>query len=213
MRLFVWRLCSAATLAALAVAAAPVRAQTLYDGSLGTAPASQGWLLFGNANKNLVGATATQTVDALNGYVTLDSTADDNIYAGYTNYNENIALTPSIITPTTFVNSGFPTLDSTLGYTVNFSMQLLSESHVSSARAGFSILALSSDKTGVEIGFHTSDLYSLASGFTVAESNSEANIATFAGKMTDYSLQVFGGSYTLYGDGIQILNGTLKERD
>ncbi len=44
-------------------------------------------------------------------------------------------------------------MDRTTGYTLSFDLQVGSESHVSNDRAGFSVIALSSDLQGIELGF------------------------------------------------------------
>ncbi|NJR49356.1 MAG: hypothetical protein HC780_07050 [Leptolyngbyaceae cyanobacterium CSU_1_3] len=79
---------------------------------------------------------ATQTVSA--GTTTLNTTANNALQAGY-----------AITAPAAFA------LNRTRGYTLGFNVQLLSEDHSSNDRAGFSVIALGSDKRGIELGLWT----------------------------------------------------------
>ncbi len=114
---------------------------TLYDGSLNTAPGSQGW-------SSNVPAGATQTVSG--GTTTLDSTSSDALQAGY-------------------ARLGVPFGNRVAGYTLRFDVQVLAEDHTTSGtadnnsdgigdRAGFSIIALGSDRTGIELSFWRADV-------------------------------------------------------
>jgi hypothetical protein len=111
------------------VIAAPAGAQTLYDGSLGTLPAAQGWTAF------TVGAT--QSVSG--GGVTLDTTAINTVQAGYSR-----ADTP---------------LNRAAGFTLDFGLRVLSENHVSVDRSGVSLICLASDGKGVELAFWTDEVW------------------------------------------------------
>ena len=114
---------------------------TLYDGSLNTAPSSQGW--------NLIPLGGVPTVSVGGGATTLNTTSSDGISAGYFRSNS--------------------TLNRTTGYTLSFTVQLLAEDHSNLAaqnntavdniadRAGFSVIVLSSDRRGIELGFWTND--------------------------------------------------------
>ncbi len=181
-----------------------VQAQTLYDGDVGGVPASQGWLLLGTFPGG-----AIETFNPA-GFTTLNTSAAESIYAGY--FSHNIALTgpPSFITPTTPVNPAFPILDRTQGFTIDFTMQLVAETHSSLARAGFSILVVSNDLQGVEIGFHPTDLFAQSPTFTVAESNNAAGIAALTAALTSYSLTIQGDNFLLRGNNTTLLQGGLK---
>ena len=96
------------------LAVAHLHASVLYDGSLDTLPSAQGWLY---ATQPLSGATSTQTLGG--GSVTLNSTAQMSEHAGY------------------FLS---PVLDRNTGFVVELDAHLVSESHVSNNRAGFSVL-------------------------------------------------------------------------
>jgi hypothetical protein len=209
----------AATLALLGGRAAT--AQTLYNGNAGGTPASQGWFVLGNVNPATGVPVATETYDAVNAVTKLDSTASSSIYAGYSNYNALPNATPSGFSPTTLVNSQFPTLDRAAGFTVSFTMQLASQANTNPARAGFSVLVLDKDRLGVEIGFHTADLFALQltpnanpalpPQFTVAESNADAAIAGLTQALTAYDLRIQGNTYALRSGNTTLLTGALKD--
>jgi hypothetical protein len=164
-------------------------AQILYDGSLGTTPQSQGWLSFASVPS---GATTTTTSTQ----TTLDTTSNSSIHAGYSNYT----LLGSL------VNSSFPTLNPTTGFTVNLNVQINSESHSSNDRAGFSLIAIGSDDNGIELGFWTGDIWAQSSTFTHSE-DASFNTTSAAHQ---YALTIQGGNYTLYADGSQILTGATR---
>jgi hypothetical protein len=166
-----------------------------------------------------------------NGNTTLfDTTANNGIYAGYSNY-EVRGFTPSPVDPAL-------TLDRNSGYTINFLAQVNSENNNNTDRngdglldrAGFSIIAVSSDgQNAIELGFDSDRIFAQADGttqttpspepdgtnsdtfnrtlFTQAESTA---FDTTAG-LVNYSLNVFGEGYTLSADGQPILTGTLRD--
>ena len=169
-------------------------ATSLYTPALGTAPDGQTWLSF----TNLVGAI--QTVDASG--TTLDTTANQSIYAGYSNFGAGGVVNPS-----------FPTLDNTLGYEIAFDMQLLAESRTNQRRAGFSIVAVSQDTSkAIEIGFQST---SATTGNIFAQGGptfmAAENVAFNTNEATQYTLAVAGDNYTLLADGVQILTGALRD--
>src|SRR5689334_6221292 len=131
------------------IVAAQASAVTLYDGSLGTAPSSQGWLSHYsfNGGTETVGATKT----------TYDSSAADNTQGGYSTHTFVGSL----------VNPSSPVLDRNVGYTVSVDLKLLSENHTSTDRAGLSLIVLSSDHLGIELGFWNNEIWEQSGpGFT-----------------------------------------------
>jgi hypothetical protein len=178
---------------ALAVPFMPVAAshgaQILYDGTQNTTPQSQGWLL---SYSEPSGAVTT----AITNGTTLDTTSNILIHAGYSNYS----LTGSL------VNTSFPTLNSTTGFTVNLDAQINSESHSSNDRAGFSLIALDSSDNGIELAFWTTDIWAQSSTFTHAE---DATFNTTTAPV-QYALTIQGGNYTLFANGSDILSGSTR---
>ncbi|WP_428938777.1 choice-of-anchor Y domain-containing protein [Fontivita pretiosa] len=163
---------------------------TLYDGAAGTSPQSQGWLSY----YSLPG-TGVQTVAG--GKTTYDSTASASERGGFSSH--------TILG--TLVNTAFPTLDRSVGYTVSIDLKLLSETHASNDRAGFSIIAISSDLQGIELGFWTNEIWAQSGpSFTHAEGVAANTTAA----NTTYDLTIQGSNYSLLANGTPILSGLLR---
>jgi hypothetical protein len=178
----------------------------LYDGSQGTTPNTSNpqWLAFGNLGgtqtyKNAIAATNLNT-------------STNALQAGYSNYNG-----------ATLVNSQFPILDRALGYTLSFSVEILSESHANTQRAGFSIVAISSDvnsgvRSSIELGFQNERVFAQNDSplFGTPVANETAFDPVGVG-FVDYDLVVLGDSYELFAKGgsltqkSSILKGSLRD--
>lgn len=163
----------------------------LYNGSLNTTPDAQGW--FYGTDFLL----ATQS--AAGGMTTFSSTADNAIRAGYSTLNP---ITNEVL-------AGMPTLDRAGGYTVEFDVKVDSESHASADRAGFNLIALSSDRKGIELGFWTSQVWAQSDNplFMHAEG---ASFDTAQG-VIHYQLAVQGDSYRLFAGSSLLLAGSLRD--
>jgi hypothetical protein len=149
----------------------------IYQGALGTSPGAQGW----SAG---VFPPASESVAA--GAVTLDTTFSNALQAGY------VYMLP---------------VDSTAGFTLSFTTQLLAESHTGNPnRAGFSVILLDDAHQGIELGFWTDQVWAQAVGFTKAET---AAFDTTA--MTDYLLRLDSGSYALWANGSALLSGAMRD--
>ncbi|MFQ4146748.1 PEP-CTERM sorting domain-containing protein [Chlorogloeopsis sp. ULAP02] len=188
----------------------------LYDGASGVTPdqynAPSNWLIFGSPNGG------TQSFNS--GVTNLNTSASNNngIYGGYSNYN--VAVTPNAtspffnITPTTFVNSSFPSLDRNAGYKLSFTVRINSQVDTqdpSHPRAGFSVIVLSSDKQGIEIGFRTSDIFSQANASFDAVGEQVSNVSSLLSSLSSYDLNISGNSYTLSSGATPLLNGSLRD--
>ncbi|MEG4282289.1 DUF4347 domain-containing protein, partial [Microcoleus sp. A006_D1] len=146
---------------------------------------------------------------------TVNLPASNAGYAGYTNYKYTPPSPPA--TPATFtpVSATFPALNRTNGYSVSFNVAVTAENSGSNDRAGFSIIAISSDaQNGIELGFTNRNItpnggiFAQNGGvsptlFTRGE-NAAVNIST----ATDYKLVVQGSTYTLFSGGVAIPNLT-----
>ena len=213
--------------------------QVLYDGSTNRLPTSAGadglsitsapWLAY--RESALVAGTATQTATA--GNTTL--TTDGSVYAGYINYT----FAEKLGAPSSLTNPKFPVLDRNAGYLLSFNAKVLSESHSTSAnandrngdgkadRAGFSVIALSSDKRGIELGFWTDRIWAQEDGTSQATPSLEPD-GTAAGNTrtlftqaefttlnttadTQYDLAVKGDNYQLFANGTLVLSGRLRD--
>jgi hypothetical protein len=179
---------------------------TLYNGS--GDPQAQGELVFGNLG-------GSQTIGA--GPVNLDTTANNSAYAGYSNYNPNITIFPSLsVTPGTRFGSSY-NLDRSVGYTLSFTVQIASE--VSDGanganRAGFSVIVSSSDvvsgtAASIELGFNNGRVFAQNVGFTAGEQTSNFN--PVGGSAINYNLSVSGSNYQLSANGNSILSGALRD--
>ncbi|MCB1195156.1 hypothetical protein KDK77_03135 [bacterium] len=160
-------------------------AQTLYDGSLngGTeTPADQSFVYLADF---IFGSQAVQS--ASGGVTTLDTSAVNNILAGYF-YSSPVPLTRSA------------------GYALSFSIGINSESHGSGDRAGFSIIAVSSDLLGIELAFWEDEIWAQSTSFTHAEGT-----AFDTSSITDYSLEILGSAYSLSANSTEILSGSLRD--
>src|SRR5277367_172646 len=124
----------------------------LYDGSLGTTMAAQGYLAYPP-----VGTPFTQNTNS----VELNTTSNESIHFGFWNYSQLLGG---------LQNSNFPTLDHNAGYTIDLSMQTVSETHdATNDRAGFSLIAISSDEMGIEIGFWDDEVFAQSSTFSPSQ--------------------------------------------
>ena len=217
--------------------------QVLYDGNTNRLPTAAGadglsatsapWLTY--RDSSLVAGPTTQT--ATPGNTTL--TTDRALYAGYSNYT----FTPKAGVPVTFTNSltnsKFPVLDRNAGYVLSFNAKVLSESHSTTTdtndrngdgkadRAGFSVIALSQDKRGIELGFWADRIWAQEDGTSQAAPSLEPD-GTTAGNTrtlftqaeftalnatvnTQYDLAVKGDNYQLFANGNLILSGRLRD--
>ncbi len=180
--------CVAALLGmALPLTVSAAQTVTLYNGALGTDPVAQGNLAYGSLPSGTyytVGSTS----------MTLDSTSSAAIHSGFSNFGS-----------TNFAS--FPNLGESPGYTVTLDMQTLTETHnAGSSRAGFSLIALSSDLQGIEIGFWDDEVFSQNSNFTQGETDTFDTTAA----LTQYNLTIQGTSYTLSAGGTTLLTGALR---
>jgi hypothetical protein len=157
-------------------------AGVLYDGSLGTTPVAQG-LPYASVPFLDYYTTA-------GGVTTLDTSADNGIYAG-------------------FVTQSVQPLDRTAGYTIRFDIRVASSDFANASRAGFSVIALSSDRKGIELGFHANEIFAQGDSPLFVRVEETAFDTTAA--LTRYDLEVLGDSYTLKANGITKLTGPLRD--
>jgi len=171
---------------------------TLYDGTQGTDPTTQGWLL-GGALTSLGIPTILDETLITNG-VGVDTDGNAAEYAGYANYEP---------TGPSFVNASFPSLDRNPGFSISFNMTLTETTVVDPDRATFSVIAISSDGQGIELGFEDNLIFAQTETplFTRGES---VSITPF-GNNYDYELRISSNGYALYVDGTLRLSGSLRD--
>ncbi len=192
----------------LAVSSLPVSASTIRLYELGegltpdTSTADSGPYL---TSGGLMGG-GTQT-SLGSGGTNLDTTLSNGIAAGYSNRVGNFTTNP--FTPGAFVNSAFPVLDRNTGFTLQFNVAVLSEFRTNQNRAGFSVIALSSDAQGIELGFQDNGeggtIFAQNSNFTFGES-----VGFSISSPTIYDLTILGNTYTLSSGGSQLLTNNLR---
>ncbi|MGR8948036.1 MAG: choice-of-anchor Y domain-containing protein [Gammaproteobacteria bacterium] len=176
----------------------------LYDGSLGTLPSAQSWLGLGSGSfpapiHNGQGASVDTTgdADAQFGYFT-----EDPIFGG--------SQHPLM-----------PTLSRHDGFEVSFSLQILAENHAPRDdngdgkldRAGYSVIVISEDLSGLELGFFENKVWAYEDGQTnPGDLFTQAENALFdTTEMIDYRLSGDTGGYSLFANDVNILNGDWRQ--
>ncbi|MBW4477453.1 MAG: hypothetical protein KME54_11365 [Tolypothrix brevis GSE-NOS-MK-07-07A] len=189
----------------------------LYDGSLVGTPDSQ------NKGLKYFGLGVTPTPGS--GVTNLNTFGNNSFQAGFSNYS------------TSGTNLTSFTLDRTTGYTISFSAKVTDEARATTAnknndgkddRAGFSVIAISSDrKYGIELGFWKDRIWAQDDGTTQKNPSLEpdaapaSNFRTFftqaegvgftTTNLENYDLTVLGDTYTLFANGNAILSGKLRD--
>ncbi len=173
---------------------APASPKVLYDGALNTGiPNTQGLLYL---TYPLTDAQATQIFTSP--VTLLDTTPQMSDYAGYF---ANLFANPPL----------YPPLDRATGYQVLFTIQVMSETHTSPDRAGFSLLVESSDRRGIELAFWTNEIWAQEGGSSRPFTHAEGVTFTTTADLIAYRLSVMGNSYTLAANGSTVLTGPLRD--
>jgi hypothetical protein len=169
---------------------APENSSVLYDGTLnpGT-PDTQGFFYLVNPPSSI---QATQMF--VTPVTVLDTTPQMSDYAGY-------FAKPTLYAP----------LDRASGYQILFTVQVMTETHISSDRAGFSLLVVSSDKRGIELGFWIDEIWAQEGGSSQPFTHAEGAAITTTSDLIDYRLIVLGERYTLTANGTTVLSGPLRD--
>jgi hypothetical protein len=167
----------------------------LYDGSSGVTPNNV-------ANPYLAFAGPGNTQSASGGVTTLNTSANQQILAGYSNYNPNL---------TSFVNPLFPILNRNTGYTLSFTMKLNSQTNNNPNRAGFNALILGSDKKGIELGFKQSDIFAYNNSANLQSGERSTTLSGLISTLNTYNLNILGNNYTLKNNGNTLLTGLLRD--
>lgn len=163
----------------------------LYDAASGAIPSAP-----------LLGFVDFPTNTALPTYVD-GSTVMDTTTSGSETYAGWVATRAG--TP------GFPSLNRTSGFQMNFTVHVENESHARDDRAGFSIIVLSEDAKGIELAFWEDQVWAQSDEATGGLFNQGEAItfATTAGLM-EYQVTIVGETYTLTASGETILTGPLR---
>lgn len=167
---------------ALVLLASPIaRAQSLFDASLGTLPEAQGWSY---------AAIGSVTRFLTNNSVLFDTTATTGTQGGWS-------------------EASGAALNRTGGFTLLFNVLINSETHVSTNRAGFSIIVLGNDEHGIELGFWTNTIFAQTDTplFTHGEDTSFSTTNAFV----NYAMSLFATNYVLTANGTNILSGPVRD--
>ncbi len=182
----------------------------MYIGTLGGTLNTQSWFQFGaTGGTQTVSGNATQLVSTQAGS------------AGYSNYDTFLPIP---------LNTNFPVLDRTKGFTLSFDLKINSESHSSDDnsdgkddRAGFSVIVVTSDNSkAIELGFWGNRIWAQEGGANVQPvPNTARTLFTQAegvdyntqSALTRYDLKVKGNTYELFAAGgtTAILTGSLRD--
>ncbi len=163
----------------------------LYDAASGAIPTA----LIAFTDFPPGGATPTYA----EGVTTLDTTSmGSDTYAGWAASGATTA--------------GFPILDRTEGFALDFTLQVEAESHDSNHRAGFSVIILTQDARGVELAFWENEIWAQSDDSTGELFRRGEGIAfnTTAG-LTEYQVTIAGDTYTLSANAQPILSGPLRD--
>jgi hypothetical protein len=163
----------------------------LYNGT--GLPGNQPWLSFAS-DGILSGGTATQSTVA--GGARLQT--DLAVSAGYSNYTPFSALK----------NGAFPVLNRNVGFELNFSLMISTESHSNNNRAGFSAILLGSDQQGIELGFWTNEIWAQSSSPLFQHAEGVAIDTTIS---RNYRIQILNNAYTLLEGSNSLLSGNLRD--
>ncbi len=174
----------------VASTAAPTKSTVLYNGALGSTPDAQGWAYGGLASPTASG-----------GATTLDTTGSAQIQAGFS------ASQAGFLGSTAPV----PALSRTRGFTLTFAVQVQSEAHSGSDRAGFSVIALADDARGIELGFWQNQIWAQEGGTAKLFTHAEGAAFDTTGGLIGYELAIRGDTYRLSSGGQPILSGPIRD--
>lgn len=185
-------LCSLNLKRASATSAVGGKTLVLYDANAGAIPAAP----LMNFTDFPPGAAPPTYA---NGVTVVDTTTSGNsTYAGWIS---NVTTTP-----------GFPILDRTTGFQVDFILRVESESHANNNRAGSSIILLSDDRRGIELAFWENEIWAQNDDETggLFKHGEGTTFATTAG-LINYQMIVVNDTYTLTANTEPILTGPLRD--
>jgi len=176
----------------------------LFNGASGGLPPTQGWLSFGT--NPLLPSSQLQR----NGLTNLVSKPGG--LGGYSNYRP---MTPTLVNPV------FPSLQRSIGFALNVQVRVNSESHTANDinndgladRAGFSIIAISSDRLGIELGFWSNEIWAQRGGNATTRFTHSPTERAFrsTGSLISYQLIVLNNTYILTANQNFVLTGPLKD--
>jgi subtilisin family serine protease len=188
------------------------REYELFVSTRGNFPQFQGWVqLIADPPSDFPGYVQPHP----QGGARLDTTAQNQIIAGFTNYTFDwqVTFNHQVLNPL------FPTMDRQEGIIARFGLMIESESHANANEAGYSVILLSSDQKGIELGFHTNSIFGMNDGTegegTAMLSRGEEVAFATTGSRIQYEVQIQGEEYILRavqnGELTEILRGPLRD--
>jgi hypothetical protein len=110
------------------------------------------------------------------------------------------------------ITTGFPILDSSTGFQVDFTLQVERESHDSNHRSGMSVIVLDSAARGIEMSFWTNQIW-VQNDDTTGSLFTQGEAVTFdtTASPVAYQITMVGEIYTLNANGQTILTGPLRD--
>ena len=147
----------------------------------------------------------------LNSAVTNALVTDPTDISGvYGNYESCLSVFPGSCIPN-LINSSFPTLDRTLGYSVFFNLQINAETHNDANRAGFSVTVIGDDLIGIEISFWDNAVWAQHDGTTGVLFTRGETVTVGTTTLSQYELRVLASNYQLLQNSVPILSGALRD--
>lgn len=163
----------------------------LYDASSGNIPDS-----------SLIGFTAFPP-DGASLQFENDSSVFDTTISGSDTYAGWVAGAAT--------TDGFPILDSTAGFRVNFALQVERESHDSAHRSGFSVIILDSNARGIEMSFWPNEIWVQHDDTTGGLFTHGEGVSFATTEMLEYEVRFSGDQYALTANSQPLLAGPLRD--
>jgi hypothetical protein len=108
--------------------------------------------------------------------------------------------------------SGFPILDRTAGFQINFTLQIENESHRNNNRAGFSLIVLSDDARGIELAFWENEIWVQSDHSTGGLfKHGEGIVFSTTTGLIDYRLIIIDDTYPLTANVQPVLTGPVRD--
>lgn len=171
----------------------------LFDGSQSNRPQDQPWMTY--VDNPFLSPAPAQTVVGGTG-VRLDTRGNFDHSEGYFNHDLFLGSFTGLHNP------DFPALNPADGFSLTFDLLIHDKDHLSSNRAGFSVILLGMDLYGIELGFWENQIWAQGgTGFTQAEGfghDTDLSLST-------YELLILESKYFLLADGVEILTGPIRD--
>jgi hypothetical protein len=170
----------------------------LYEVKKGGLPEDQDWWYLTDP----MAGKATQMV--VNAGVRLDTTRERKDKAGF--------FTEDPISGEMYRHPAMPMVNRDQGFTVRFDLHLLKEKHVRDDRAGFSIILLGQDLTGIELGFWEGRIWAQADNGKPIFQDSRAESCRYdtTADRVRYEVTLFRDDYLVRVGNQTLLKGPLR---